>query len=170
MATALRNHPLEIPSGDKTLTIRGAELFDLCRKEVTIRWVDERTGVECKARVDLDCDELEFGGDLKSAADAHPRVFAQSVATYRYHQQHVHYSDGKQATGRPWKNFLFLVAEKGKVNAPAVYTIPPEAEVRGREIRDRGMDTMRRCLDSNTWPSYSNTIKELVLPTWAYYD
>lgn len=171
MGAQMRAHVIELPTGEgRTTRILGAELFDLCRKEVTIRWVDERTGLKCKLRADLDCDEFEFGGDLKSSQNAHPRAFARSVSEYRYHQQHAHYTSGKQATGRPWKNFLFFVVEKGKVNAPGVYHIPVEAERRGHELRDRAMDTLKRCLDSGTWPTYTNRIHELTLPTWAYYD
>jgi exodeoxyribonuclease VIII len=167
MADQLRRHRLEFPGG---VIITGAELFDLCRKEVTIRWTDERTGVKCKARLDLLCDEFNFGADLKSTQDASQRAFARSVATYRYHQQHVHYTDGAQAAGMPLANFLFIVGERGKVNAPAVYTIPSEAEEHGRKLRDRGLDTLKRCLDSGRWPSYTSTIEELILPTWAYYE
>ena len=170
MGAQIRAHVLEIPVGEKIVRILGSELFDLCKKEVTIRWVDERTGVKCKMRADLECDEFDFGGDLKSAANAHPRAFARAVAEHRYHQQHAHYTEGWKAIDRPKQNFLFFVVEKGKVNAPGVYHIPAEAQRRGHELRDRGLDTLKRCLDTGRWPTYTNTIHELTLPMWAYYD
>lgn len=171
MAASLRNHVVKIPDSDGVVqTIRIDELLALCRRQVTRRWIDPRTGIACKSRSDLDCEEFAFGGDLKSAIDASPEGFARAVHAYRYHQQHVHYCDGAQATGSPWQNFLFFVIEKTKPYVPAVYYIPAMAEERGRFLRDRALDTLKRCLESNTWPGYTDTLTELILPAYAYYD
>jgi hypothetical protein len=171
MATAMRNHVLQIPDSDgKLIRIQGGELFDLCQREVTLRWTDPRTGIRCKARTDLHCNELAFGGDLKSAIDASPDGFARAVHRYRYHQQHVHYTDGAQATGTAWTNFLFFACEKVKPYVPAVYYVPAIAEERGRFLRDKALDRLKRSLDTGTWPGYTDTITELVLPAFAYYD
>jgi hypothetical protein len=170
MADALRSHALRIPSGGRIITIRGDELFAVCRTEVTRYWTDPRTGVRCKSRTDLDCQEFAFGGDLKSTVDASPDGFARAVVRYRYHQQEAHYTEGAKATGAPWPNFLFFVSEKEPPYAPAVYTIPAMAEERGHFLRNRALDKLRRCLETNTWPGYSDTITELVLPAYAFYD
>ncbi len=171
MVDSMRNQVLVIPqSSGKPIKIKGGELFDLCEKEVTLRWVDERTGVKCKARADLSCKELQFGGDVKSTIDASPEGFARAVTRYRYHQQHVHYTDGAKACGAPWGNFFFFACEKARPHVPAVYHIPAMAEERGRELRDRALDKLKKCLDSGRWSGYSETITELVLPVWAYYE
>jgi hypothetical protein len=171
MADAMRNFVCGFPtsSGKKVRVLIG-EMLDLCQTEVTLRWVDPRTGVPCKARVDLDCREFNFGGDLKSCLDASPDGFARAVHSYRYHQQHVHYSDGAQATGEPWDNFWFFASEKEPPYVPGVYCIPAMAEERGRFFRDRGLDTLKRCLETNLWPGYSDNAEELILPAFAYYD
>lgn len=170
MADNLRDHVLRIPTGDREVKILGVELLDLCRTEVTYRWTDPRTGIKCKSRADLVCEELAFGGDLKSALDASPSAFARAVARLRYHQQHVHYCDGAQAAGTPWRDFLFLACEKVEPYVPAVYVIPAMAEERGRVLRDRALDTLARCLRDDRWPGYTETVTELNLPAWAYYD
>lgn len=171
MGQAMRAHVLEIPdTSGNIITIRGGELFDLCQKEVTLRWIDARTGIKCKARVDLHCAELGFGGDLKSCEDASPDGFARAIASYRYHQQHVHYCDGAQATGTPWSKFLFFACEKAKPYAPAVHEIPAIAEERGRFLRDKAMDRLKRCLETGRWPTYSNKIIEAMLPAYAFYE
>lgn len=170
MGDSLRSHVLRIPTERGAITIRGDELLAMCRREVTYRWTDPRTGVACKSRADLECGELAFGADLKSAIDASPEAFARAVARHRYHQQHVHYCDGAQAAGTPWRDFLFPVVEKNPPYVAAVYIIPAMAEERGRALRDRAMDTLARCLRDDHWPGYTNTITELNLPAWAYYD
>lgn len=171
MVASMRAQVLRIPdSSGGVVSIRGGELFDLCRKEVTLRWTDPRTGVKCKARADLDCPEFAFGADVKSTVCAHPDDFARAVTRYRYHQQHVHYCDGAQATGQPWQNFLFFACEKVAPYVPGVYYVPAIAEERGRALRDRALETLKRCLDSGTWPGYTDTLTELVLPAWAYYE
>lgn len=171
MADAIRAQVLTIPdTSGKPLKLRGGELLDLCQKEVTFRWTDERTGIQCKARADLHCPELGFGGDLKSALDASPAGFAMAVHRYRYHQQHVHYTDGAQAAGTPWSNFLFFVGEKAKPHVPGVYYIPAMAEERGRFYRDQALDKLKAALESGVWSGYSDTITELVLPAFAYFD
>lgn len=170
MADKARGHVLEIPTEGKTIRIPCGELFDMCRKEVTYRWTDARTGIKCKARTDLACDEFNFGGDLKSAVDASPDGFARAVHRYLYHQQHVHYTDGAQATGNPWSNFLFFAVEKEPPYCPAVYYIPAMAEELGRFLRDRALDRLKTSLETNTWPGYTNRMTELVLPAYAYYD
>ena len=171
MVESMRAHVLNIPdSTGQMVTIRSGELFDLCRKEVTLRWTDPRTGIQCKGRADLDCEEFGFMGDVKSTVDASPEGFARAVHTYRYHQQHVHYTDGAQATGTQRGNFLFFACEKTAPFVPAVYVVPAMAEERGRFLRDRALDKLKACLDSGAWPPYANGITELVLPAWAYFE
>lgn len=172
MAGSARANLLEIPNGKgKVIEIVGGELFDMCEKEVTYYWTDPRTGLQCKSRVDLDCAELEFGGDLKSTIDASPEGFARGITRYRYHQQHAHYCDGRSiVTGKPWKNFLFFACEKAKPHVPGVYQVNAMAEERGFELRNRALDTLKVCIETGKWPPYSNKIVELALPAYAFFD
>lgn len=171
MGDNTRRHVITIPdSSGAAVKIRCGELFDMCQKEVTLRWTDERTGVRCKARADLVCNELGFGGDLKSTVDASPDGFARAVHRYLYHQQHVHYTDGAQASGEPWQNFLFFAIEKEKPYVPGVYFIPAMAEERGRFLRDRALDRLKGALETGNWSGYTDTITELILPAYAYFD
>jgi len=172
MGTSARATVWKIPDGNGGfVTITGGELFDLCEKEVTYYWTDPKTGIKCKSRVDLDCEELAFGGDLKSCMDASPESFARSITNYRYHQQHAHYCDGRRiVTGRPWKNFLFFPVEKRKPYVPGLYQINSMAEERGFERRDRAMAKLSYCLTESRWPPYRDTITELALPAYEFFD
>lgn len=146
-----------------------AGIFAEGHAEVTMRWVDEATGVQCKARNDW-WRPGELVADLKTTDDASPTAFARSVHKYGYHIQHPHYCEGAAACGDPVKNFLIVAQEKEPPYLAAVYQIDAPAEQRGYELRARGLDTMRRCLETDTWPGYASGITELVLPDWALKD
>lgn len=172
MGKSVREQVLEIPDGaGKLITILGGELVDLCEKEVTYYWTDPRTGIQCKSRVDLDCAEFNFGGDLKSCENAEPEAFGRTITNYRYHQQHAHYCDGrKQVTGTPWKNFLFFACEKRKPHVPLVAQVNSVAEERGFFLRDRALDKLAASLATQRWSPYSKRIVELALPAYAMFD
>lgn len=137
--------------------------------EVTMRWVDEQTGVLCKARADWWVPG-KFFMDLKTTLDASPAGFARSVASFGYHVQHAHYCDGARACGQPVGNYLILAQEKEPPYVAAVYHIDAAAEVRGFELRERGLQQMADCLRTDTWPGYGTGITELSLPAWALKD
>lgn len=137
--------------------------------EVTLRWMDDRTGLQCKARADWWVPE-KFFMDLKTTEDASPATFARSIHTYGYHVQHAHYCDGARMLGETIKHYLILAQEKSPPYAVVVYHIDSHAEARGYELRARGMDTMRACLDTNVWPAYGHGINEIHLPDWALRD
>lgn len=137
--------------------------------EVTMQWVDPETGVQCQARADW-WKPGKFFMDLKTTEDASPDGFRRSVAKYGYHVQHAHYCDGAAACGQPVQNYLILAQEKEAPYVAAVYHIDANAEARGYELRQRGLATMRKCLDTNTWPGYGTGITELQLPGWALQD
>src|SRR5690606_27460583 len=76
MGSSLR--AMRLKFGNVTLT--GAELIDACAKEVTVRWIDEETGIECKLRADLWSEELAFAADIKSALNAGREACARAIA------------------------------------------------------------------------------------------
>ena len=171
MGDSARNTVLEIPvAGQAPLTILGAELFDHSQKEVTMRWKDPRTGLNCKARADLGSKELRFGADVKSCEDGSPEAFARAVMRYRYHQQHAHYADGAHECEAPWDGFYFIAIEKAAPYVTTVYELDVVAVEHGRKIRDRAIDKLAACVASNRWDGYSRGIHTLTLPSYAYYE
>ena len=79
-----------------------AEAFASGRGEVSAFWIDEETGLYCKARPDWigvvsdgACDVL----DLKSTADESPNGFGRAAARMGYHLQRAHYVDGVEHAG-----------------------------------------------------------------------
>lgn len=153
-----------------TALMRDPHVADLFRgsgdSEVTLRWVDEATGLHCKARPDRLRRRVRMA-DLKTADDASPRGFARAVVRYGYDITHAHYCEGARACGEPVDEYLFVVQEKKAPYLVAVYQLDAAAESRGYELRQRGMATMAECLASNTWPGYPSGVQSLALPDWA---
>lgn len=137
--------------------------------EVTMRWTDDETGVECKARADWWVPG-KFFMDLKTTDDASPEGFRRAIAKYGYHVQHAHYCDGARLCGETIKHYLILAQEKEPPYVPAVYHIDVASEERGYALRDRALRSIAECMASGKWPGYGDGITEISLPSWALQD
>lgn len=144
-----------------------ALLTDEGDSEVTLRWVDEATGLQCKARADRWNRRRRFMADLKTTDDAGECSFGRAVVRYGYDITHAHYSEGAKACGEPVEHYLIVAQEKKAPYLATVYELDATAEARGYEIRQRGLDTMAECLASDTWPGYPRGVNPLSLPGWA---
>ncbi|HEU5479717.1 MAG TPA: PD-(D/E)XK nuclease-like domain-containing protein [Candidatus Tumulicola sp.] len=155
MAKAIAAHPV------------AGKLFTGGHAELTLRWRDAETGLECKARDDYFRDDLGAVIDLKTAENAGAEAFRRSVVNFGYHRQHAHYARGHQALGRPLKNFVFVVVEKAPPYAVAVYSLDSAAEAKGIEQVAEAMRTLAECVRVGRYPGYPENIQTLELPPWA---
>ena len=64
-----------------------------CQTEVPLFWVDDRTGIKCKCRIDAlkETDDKFLIIDLKTANDASTKTFTREAVKYGYHVQAAHY-------------------------------------------------------------------------------
>lgn len=167
MVDRLRRQVMRFDGG---IEILGGELIDACDKEVTVRWIDPDTGLECKLRADLFSAELRFAGDLKSAADASKSAFSRAINQRRYHVQHAHYCEGFRAAGIPLSCFGFLAQEKVRPFAVGTWHIDAPSEARGWEIRQRSMRKLAACRDSGRFDGYTTTFEPIGIPAYGHYD
>lgn len=137
-------------------------------REVTMRWKDADTGIDCKARADLFASG-EFLMDLKSCRDASPEGFARAVTTYQYGLQAAHYLSGIQANGDAIKWFVFLAVESSEPYVCQPYILDAQAESLGFNQRRKAITKQAECLSTGHWPGYSLQLEELRLPAFAYY-
>src|SRR3546814_8878287 len=98
-----------------------AALFAEGESEVTLRWVDEATGLRCKARADRWNRRRRYMADLKTTDDASERGFGRSVVNYGYDITHAHYCEGARACGEPVDKYLIVAQEKKAPYLAAVY-------------------------------------------------
>lgn len=158
MAEALAAHPMA-----RNLIVGGTA-------EASLKWIDPRTGLRCKGRVDYWLPEIGVAVDLKTTQDAKPESFARSVATYRYHVQDSFYRAGFKETGNPIQHFLFVCVEKEAPHGVSVVFCDDAARERGDQLVVRDMDTLAECVRTDTWPGYGEGLSPISLPAWAFYD
>jgi PDDEXK-like domain of unknown function (DUF3799) len=137
--------------------------------EVSIAWVDEETGVPCRARPDFLNAAHGVCMDLKTCQDASLGVFARSCANYTYHIQAAFYLSGLAAVKQPHDKFIFVAVETEPPYAVACYELDAEDLRIGRVRYRHALAVYQQCLASDTWPSYPEEIRVLELPAWAKF-
>lgn len=137
-------------------------------REVTFRWIDEATGLPCKARTDLWA-ENEFFMDVKRCEDASHEGFARAVVSYGYDLQQGHYVDGARVLELAIKRFIFLAIEPEPPFVCQPHILDARAEERGWTLRQRAIALQAECLRTGRWPGYSDGLIETSLPAWSYY-
>ena len=126
--------------------------------ETSAFWIDEATGVQCRARFDFLPEprpgERLIVPDLKTAHNASRQKFTRSAGDWAYHVQDAHYSDAIQALGiDDDPAFLFVVIEKG---SHLVNILPFDDADRklGRALCDRSRRVYRECMETGDWYGY----------------
>lgn len=162
MADALREHPiasalLNPAHGDP---------------EQSLFWQDSRTGIWRRARLDWLPHQRPDGRliipDYKTCEHADLESIQRAVWDYSYHLQAAWYQEAAAALGlakRP--GFVFVFQEK---TAPYLVTVVEPDRVAldwGRLLNRRAIDIYRRCVETGTWPAYTDEIELIALPGWA---
>lgn len=155
MVKAVRTHPL------------AGRMIDDGEPELTVRWKDEATGLECKSRLDYWVAKHRMIVDLKSALDGSPQEFPRAAANLGYHRQDAFYRSGMAAIGEPADHFVFVVVEKKAPFAVSIYALDSNAVALGHAQNRRSLDVMGECVRENKWPGYEPSIQTLKLPPWA---
>jgi hypothetical protein len=150
-------------------------LFTGGAPEVSAFWVDEATGVQCKARFDY-LPEKQAGRriivpDLKSAVSVDPGEFSRAAARYSYLAQDLWYCDGLRALGVDGDPVMvFVGAEK---ESPYLVSVMQFADEHDRRLTAAANEKARRlyreCIETDHWPSHPG-ITQLTLPAWRRYE
>lgn len=161
MATAVERHPV---AGRLFAPGRGDA-------ERTLAWIDEATGVWCRARLDWMCRSANgrlIVVDYKTTTSAEPSKVARAIHDYGYHQQASWYLDGVRAVGLDVDPaFIFAFQEKAAPHLITVVELDAEALRIGAERNRRALEIYARCTATGEWPGYTDDITLLGLPAWA---
>lgn len=136
-------------------------------RETSLRWVDEETGIACKARCDLYVPG-ELMMDLKSCRDASKDGFGRAIDTYGYDLQGAHYVESVRATGGSIKFFLFLAIESEAPYVAQVHKLGPRTEAAGWALRQKAIKQQAECLKTGRWPGYADSVIETDKPEWSF--
>jgi exodeoxyribonuclease VIII len=147
------------------------ELLALGYSECSVFWVDEESGVYCKARPDhvhpVDKQRVRLL-DLKTTADESPNGFGRQAARMGYHRQAVHYTAGfEAATGMKVQEFVLGAVTNVAPVLAVPYILPDDLAEQARDERRELLELYARCQRENTWPAYGSGFQALQFPAYA---
>lgn len=148
--------------------------------EISIVWIDEDTGVLCKARMDAPCWSARVICDLKTTERAGKEDFARSIAKFGYDLQDEQYIAASVAGEnldplgkvKACDSFAPIVVEKRPPHDVGMYRIENvstrNSETRNliREHRRNLLTTYGQCAKSGKWPGVCPGILDIEVPTW----
>lgn len=139
--------------------------------EVSARWIDPETGVQCRCRPDWVHPCGDAGSillDLKTYSCASPAEFRRQVARKRYHVQDAFYTDGyAAASGSEVLAFVFVAVEDAYPFAASALMLDDLAKTTGRDLYRYDLGIYAECQRTGVWPGYSDQIQIINLPSWA---
>lgn len=158
MAAAILAHPLASALFDPSTGTPEQSLF----------WVDEDTGVWCRARLDFHR-KGRVTPDYKTAADVAPYALRKAMFNFGYHVQAAWYVAGLQALGLADESagFVFVAQMKTAPYLVTVFQPDEEAMAAGRSLMRQALEIYRDCSESNLWPGFADDVLLVGLPRWA---
>lgn len=140
--------------------------------EVTLEWNLDRAlgGRAAKGRVDW---ITRVGGKpylvgLKTTRDCRHFQFSKQAANLGYHLAWAYYADGYKAIKGIEPGLIEIVVESEAPHAVAVYRIPNDIILQGREEYWECAKLLAECEARDEWPGPVTGEEELTLPSWAY--
>lgn len=136
--------------------------------ELSIVWVDETTGLLCKARIDrlTMLGQWPVAVDVKSTRDASKGLFRRDVANFGYHVSAAFYLQGLEAVAPTSRRFLWIAVEKVPPYCVQIFELDEEDLRASAEEARRHLDLWAACTNAGKWPGYPNDIQILNLPEW----
>lgn len=129
------------------------------------------SGVKCRIRPDFWDDKSGILLDVKSTRSVEASEFSKSIWQFRYDFQMAFYSEGiRQITGKNVDLPLFLVIEKHAPFECAIYQADELMLEKGKMDFNRAMNTLKECLQTNSWKPYQSKIQPISLPKWALME
>ncbi len=144
------------------------EMIKGSKKEVSISWEDDETGLLCRGRLDAFNEAQLVIPDVKTTANASPEKFFRSVGDYRYHVQAAFYSDGvKKILGSKRDPvFSWIAIETTWPYVVQVYEVPEYMIEIGRAEYKTNLRRLAKCLETGVWPCYGDPIITAELPKY----
>lgn len=139
------------------------------KAEQSITWMDEVTGLPCKARIDWLSSAHELA-DLKTTTDLDAERFGRLCARMMYHAQLAMYRDGvKAVTGKAPRVYIIPV-ELEPPHDVAVYEVSEDDLYAGQDEYRTLLKRLLDCMAADEWPGAHPTVEPLLLPAWAFGD
>ena len=137
--------------------------------EVTLQWTDEATGIQCKGRIDWNCNLAPSTiVDLKTARDVSSWGFCGSASKLDYHTRMAWYADGYETITGHTPNVVVVAIESSKPHDIVCYLMDQDPELNtGRDEYRKLLDRLSECLSSDVWPGIGDgKLQRFQLAKW----
>ena len=169
---------IKLPEWEEALRLRDAVFKHPVARELlsapgpvedSFWWHDPETGLLCRGRADKIVSGMRVVVDLKTTEDASPSGFAKSVEAYRYDWQHAMYVDGLRLAPKGFQaeTFVFLAIEKEAPFLVGAYELLAADVERGHYQVQEQLRSYADCVQTGTWPGYSETLEPLAISARA---
>jgi hypothetical protein len=142
------------------------EALRAARREMSVFWTDEETGVQCRVRFDAICSPFAIL-DLKTTTDARPDQFIKQAVRLDYDLQAAMYTEAARRFTGELLEFNFIAVEEEDPNG--IWLMPA-----GQSMLDNGwrkfrkaLELYKRCTETGCWPKYTNARTTLEMPRHA---
>lgn len=138
--------------------------------EQAYRYLDVKTGMQCKFRPDIMIPSEGIIIDYKTCADASEYGFRKAIARYYYHLSAVHYLIGAtRVFGKPFSQFIFIAQEKEPPYCVGLWRLSKHDIKRSSKMRRELLVKIREAIATNSFPDYSNgKVMDIYPPDYAY--
>jgi hypothetical protein len=134
-------------------------------KEISLRWQDKATGLECRGRMDY-LRPLVLA-DLKTIKAVTDKAIVQNCYQYHYALSMAAYGEGLKAIGyEPPPAYLIFVESKPPYDV-SVKLIESDELMYGQKQWREALKVIAKARDTGKYPGISSEILPLVLPDWA---
>ena len=142
--------------------------------EKELYWIDEGTGIECKAKLDYfiePCAEFPNGViiDLKTTINAKPDEFASSLFKFGYYNQQAHYCKGVRTIYKTpdYPDFIFIPVEKVAPYECSFLAGDNDTLEIGLKENQKLLQLYKHCSETGIWHGYEDRLQTIALPAWA---
>jgi hypothetical protein len=130
---------------------------------------DKTTGLYLKARTDFFTEDRIIL-DVKSVASASPEFLQRRVYDGGWFQQSPWYCDVvERVDGSPAKGYAWIIVEQKPPHSVVIRRPDANTLMHGHRLNQKAFATFARCVKENQWPSWSDSVEDLTLPTFAMY-
>lgn len=146
---------------------KASELLAGTEREKQLEW--ELDGLPCATGgIDaIGCGRLI---DLKTTTSTEPRKWARQAHAMCYPAQLVWYQYGARANGLTADELYLIGVETDRPYAVTPFKLTPATEEVGRRQIAAWLERLKRSLEDNHWPEYTQTVLDLEPMPWMEND
>lgn len=123
-------------------------------------WIDERTGLLCKARPDLIAERIMV--DIKTTSrNIRDGGFRRDCDAFHYPLSAAYYLDGCEHISGPLDEFLFFVVETEYPYGVRVFGLEYDSYKLGQASYRSGLSTLKHSLESKNFPGYQTEVVDV---------